>query len=87
MLKYTGEVLKNKVTQSHSSGVRLKCILPILIDVQAIERSLRSKILKGDVGDVARPAWVSLDESNIISLDDVDVACMLGELSQPRHVL
>jgi hypothetical protein len=40
MFKHTREVLKNKVTQCHSSGVRFKGVLPILVDVQAIERSL-----------------------------------------------
>lgn len=82
----TREVLENKVTQSHSPGIRLKGVLPILVDIQAIERSLGSEVLKGDIGNMTRAAWISLDESNVVSLDDVDISCMLKEFSQYLRV-
>lgn len=83
----TREVLENKVTQRYSSGIRFKRVLPILVNIQAIERSFGSEILKGDISDVAGAARISLYESNVVSLDNVDVPCMLEELSQSRRVL
>ena len=71
------EIPENQVTQGHSTSVRRISILPVLVDIKAIEACQRPEIRKCNVGNVAWSTGVSFDESNIVTLYDADVSCFL----------
>ena len=51
--------------------------MPILINIETVERSFGTEILKGHIGDISRAARIRLNESDIISPDNADVSGML----------
>ena len=71
--KHTGKVAENQVAQCHRSGVGIKCVLPVLIDIQSIKTTERSKVGKSNIGHVSGPPWVSFDKCNLIALDNANV--------------
>lgn len=80
--KHTGKVAKNQVAQCHRPGVGIESVLPVLVDIQTIKATKRSKVGKSNIGHVSRSTGVSFDKCNLISLDNADVpGFLIGNLA------
>lgn len=80
-----GRLPEGEVGQFYSASIWGECTLPILRHIKAVERGFRSHVLEGDVGHIAGPSRVSLDEADVIALDDSDVASVLHNVSSLRQ--
>ena len=66
----------------NSSCIGCKCVLPILIYIETIERSFAADIFEGDVGNIARTAGIRLDKGDIITcIIDILRACYVDWMS------
>ena len=74
-------LLEYQVGQLHSTGIGSKCALPVLGHIKAVKGSFRPDVLKSYISHVAGASWVRFDESNIVALDDSNVASMLWSVS------
>ena len=74
-------LLEYQVGQFHSTGIGSKCALPVLGHIKAVKGSFRPDVLKSYISHVAGASWVRFDESNIVALDDSNVASMLWSVS------
>jgi hypothetical protein len=73
--------LEDQVGQFYGTSIWCKCALPVLRDIEPVEGRFRPDVLKGDIGHIAGASWICFDESNIVALDDGNVASMLLSVS------
>lgn len=83
--RLTRKVPESQVAKRNRSSVRLKSVLPVLIDVQSVQGCLGTEVLKGNVRNITRPSRISLEKSNVVALDDAYVASMLQPVSYKKE--
>ena len=73
--------LEDQVGQFYGTSIGCECALPVLGHVKAVKGSFGPDVLKSDIGHVAGASWICLDESDIVTLYDGNVASMLLSVS------
>lgn len=77
-----GEIsLEHQVGKFHSTSVGCECALPVLSNIKAVKRSFGPDVLEGDICHIAGAPRICLDEPNVITLYDRNVASMLPTVS------
>lgn len=69
--------LEHQIGKFHGACVRRERALPILSHIESVKGRLGPDVLEGDIGHVAGASRICLDESDIVALDDGNVASML----------
>ena len=75
--KLTCEISERDVAESHCACVWRVCLLPVLIEIHAIQTGFRPKVLPCDVCHIPRASRIGLDEADLARCDDGNVSCML----------
>lgn len=79
MVLGTWKITEHKVTQWHRTSVWDKGILPVLIDIKAIETRQRAKVRECHVCHISGPSWVGLYERDVVALNNVYIPSFLLE--------
>jgi len=67
---HTRKIPESYVAELHSSCVWRICLLPILIEIEAIETAFGSEILPKHIFHISRASGICFDECNLVSRYD-----------------
>jgi len=70
----TAQIPEGDVGECHGTCVGCESVLPVLIDVEAVERGFTANVFEQDVAHRAIASWVGFDEGDVVPLDYGDVA-------------
>jgi len=71
------QIPEGYVGECYGACVGRERVLPVLVEVQTVERGFTADVFKQDVAHRAVPSWVGFDEGDVVPLDYGDVASVL----------